>query len=165
MESCQSKNPQTTLARQPHCTRFFRSNRWRMGSFFSIQTKQQGYLPGYSMHFNSLQSKRWRLPKSSKIQGISMKQILGNSESSLLSVRITSLGGPPLPPPSSFPLSVSLPLLLHLFFFPPCPPPPSSFAPPLFLSFLSFLSFLPLPLLLLQSSPSPPLLQNPKLKP
>ena len=75
----QCKNPQTTLARQPHCTRFFRSNRWRMGSFFSIQTKQQGYLPGYSMHFNSLQSERWRLPKSSKIQGISMKQILGNS--------------------------------------------------------------------------------------
>ena len=67
------------------------------------------------------------------------------TESSLLSVRITSLGcpPPPPPPPSSFPLSVSPPLLLHLFFFPPCPPPPpSSFAPPLF---LSFLSFLPLP--------------------
>ena len=58
-------------------------------------------------------------------------------ESSLLSVRITSLGGPPPPPPPPPFLFPSL--LLHLFFFPPCPPPPSSFAPALFLSFLSFL--------------------------
>ena len=87
------------------------------------------------------------LHKSAQKSAMQQKKcaFFGFFESSLLSVRITSLGVPP-PPPSSFPLSVSPPLLLHLFFFPPSPPPPSSsFAPPLFLSFLSFLPLPPPP--------------------